>query len=252
MLKSLKVVLAGAAMCALSGAVAYTQDAPKPAAQAPTATTDTGQDISDASITTAVKTRLMKDKVARGTDIDVKTDEGVVTISGAVPTAADKTRIGRLVRNTTGVKSVENDLTVSATGTSGKSDETKVVIKDDGPNVKVKKDKDSVTIKDDTTPKVKKGANAVAEGSKKAANAVKGAAKKTADVTTDASVTTAVKTRLMKDEVARSTAIDVTTDDGVVTIGGTVPTEADKIRIGKLVEDTTGVKRVKNELKIGG
>lgn len=252
MLKSFKVVLAGAAICTISAAGVYAQDTSKPASQSPATTTDASQKVSDASITTAVKTRLMKDKVARGSDIDVKTDEGVVKISGAVPTAADKVRIGRLVRNTTGVKSVENELTLSATGTSGKSDDTKIVIKDDGPKVKVKKDKDSVTIKDDTTPAIKKGANAVAEGSKKAAKAVKGAAEKTADVTTDASVTTAVKTRLMKDDVARATAIDVKTDDGVVTIGGTVPTEADRIRIGKLVEDTTGVKHVVNELKIGG
>ena len=68
--------------------------------------------VTDGSITTAVKTRLMKDKVARGTSIDVDTKDGVVTISGTVPTAADKTRIGKLVRHTTGVKSVENNLTV--------------------------------------------------------------------------------------------------------------------------------------------
>lgn len=244
MLKSFAVVLTGAAICALSGAGVYAQDPPKPAT-ASTATTDAGQTVSDASVTTAVKTRLMKDKAARGSDIDVKTDDGVVTISGAVPTAADKTRIGRLVRNTSGVKRVDNNLTVSgtSTGTSGKSDNTKIVIKDDTPNIK---------IKDDTTPAIKTGTNAVVEGSKKAAGAVKDAAGKTADVTTDASVTTAVKTRLMKDEVARGTAIDVDTDDGVVTIRGTVPTQVDKDRIGKLVADTAGVKTVKNELKIGG
>jgi osmotically-inducible protein OsmY len=44
----------------------------------------------------------------------------------------------------------------------------------------------------------------------------------------------------------------VDTNDSVVTIGGTVPTEADKTRIGQLVEHTTGVKRVVNKLKVGG
>ena len=260
MLKSFAVVLTGAAICAFSASSLYAQDAPKQGDTKVVIKDDAtpkakkaGQAVSDASVTTAVKTRLMKDKAARGSDIEVKTDRGVVTISGAVPTAADKTRIGRLVRNTTGVKSLHNELTVggTSTGTTGKSDDTKIVIKDDAPKIKVKKDKDTVTIKDDTTPAVKKGANAVAEGSKKAAKAVKGAAKKTADVTTDASVATAVKTRLMKDEVARGTAIDVKADDGVVTISGTVPTEADKLRIGKLVGDTSGVKRVVNELKVG-
>jgi hyperosmotically inducible protein len=261
MLKRLAVVLSSAALCgAVGSASALAHEEPglhaNAALSSPAASAFQGQDVSDASVTTAVKTRLMKDKVARGTHIDVDTDDGVVTISGAVPTAADKARIGRLVRRTTGVKSVENKLTVSgaAAGTSGSGD-TKIVIKDDTPDIKIKDDT-NVKIKDDTTPKVKKGAKTVAKGAKEGAQAVAGAAtsiaKKTADLTTDASVTTAVKTRLMKDDVARATAIDVSTDDGVVTIAGTVPTAADMARIGKLVADTTGVKRVVNHLKVGG
>jgi len=178
--------------------------------------------VTDASITTAVKTRLMQDKAARETSIDVDTKDGVVTIAGSVPTEADKTRIGSLVRHTTGVKAVENNLAVSGTsaGTAGK-DETKIVIKDD------------------TTPAVKKGAKTVKEGTAKAVDAV-----------SDTSVATAVKTRLMGDDVARATSIDVKADEGVVTISGTVPTAADKARIGDLVARTTGVKRVVNDLTV--
>jgi hyperosmotically inducible protein len=86
----------------------------------------------------------------------------------------------------------------------------------------------TIVVKDDATPKIKKGAKIV----------------------TDASITTAVKTRLMKDKVARGTSIDVDTKDGIVTISGTVPAEADKLRIGKLVEKTTGVKGVANNLSV--
>jgi hyperosmotically inducible protein len=170
------------------------------------------QVVSDASINTAVKTRLMKDKVARGTSIDVDTKDGVVALRGDVPTAADKIRIGSLVRRTTGVKSVANDLTVAgntATGTSGK-DDTKVVIKDDA------------------TPKAKKAGRVVEDGS----------------------ITTAVKTRLMSDKVARGTSIDVDTTGGIVTIAGAVPTAADKTRIEELVKHTTGVKSVVNNLTV--
>jgi osmotically-inducible protein OsmY len=87
----------------------------------------------------------------------------------------------------------------------------------------------TIVIKDDTTPMIKKGARVV----------------------TDATITTAVKTRLMKDEVARGTAIDVETKAGVVTIAGTVPTAADKARIGTLVRKTSGVKKVENQLLVG-
>ena len=93
---------------------------------------------------------------------------------------------------------------------------------------KEKPDETKIVIKDDATPKVKKAGRAV----------------------TDASITTAVKTRLMKDKVARATSIDAETKDGVVTISGTVPTEADKVRIGNLVRHTTGVKAVVNNFTV--
>jgi osmotically-inducible protein OsmY len=271
MLKRFAVIVSGAALCVGFGAPSLYAQSGRSQADTRVAVQDGAaataqqgtQAVSDASITTAVKTRLMKDKAARASDIDVDTDDGVVTISGKVPTAADKTRIAGLVRRTTGVKRVENKLTVSpasgAAGTSG-SDDTKIIIKDDTPDIKIK-DETNVKIKDDTTPKVKKGAKAVkgaaeatgsaiADAAKKTAGVATDVGKKTADVTTDASVATAVKTRLMKDDVARSTAIDVSADDGVVTISGTVPTAADKARIGKLVADTTGVKRVVNKLTV--
>jgi hyperosmotically inducible periplasmic protein len=176
--------------------------------------------VSDATITTEVKTRLMKDKVARRSSIDVSTKDGVVTLAGAVPTEADRARIGRLVGKTAGVKSVDNNLTVSttATGTTGKGDI-------------------SVPVPDKSD--VKRGTEKVT-----------GATKKSGEVVADASITTAVKTRLMTDDVARGTHIDVDTSDGVVTIAGTVPTEADRARIGQLVANTTGVKRVVNNLTV--
>src|SRR5258708_10871860 len=93
---------------------------------------------------------------------------------------------------------------------------------------KAKPKETTVVIKDDATPKIKKGATVVA----------------------DASVTTAVKTRLMKDKVARAVSIDVDTKEGVVTIAGTVPTEADRLRIGRLVQKTTGVKSIVNNLTV--
>ena len=223
MLQRISVVLPGLLLCsAIAAAPAYAQDKPEQEGTKIVIKDDTtpkvkkgAKAVSDTSITTAVKTRLMGDKAARATSVDVETKDAVVTITGSVPTEADKTRIGRLVAHTTGVKSVVNNLTTGAatTGTAGtdeKSGETKIVIKDD------------------TTPAVKKGAGVVS----------------------DASITTAVKTRLMTDEAARATSIDVDTKDGVVTISGAVQTGADKTRIADLVAHTTGVKRVVNNLTV--
>jgi len=233
-----------------------------------------GTVLSDAEITTAVKTKLLADKVVGGLKIDVDTDHGVVTLTGPVSSAAERAQALRLTRGTKGVKRVVSKLTMSKTEpTSGHvpaADTT--TAKTD--TTTAKKDETRIVIKDDTTPAVKKGAEKTKEVAKdvagKTADVAKDVAGKTADVakkTTnkvkdtkvevkddagvgDTSVTTAVKTRLMTDEVARGTSIDVHTHDGVVTISGSVPTTADKARIGELVEKTTGVKRVVNDLAV--
>jgi len=219
MLKSFAVVVSGAMLCAGLGAnPARAQEKPQQEKTKVVIKDDTtpkvkkgAQVVTDASITTSVKTRLMTDKVARATSIDVDTKDHVVTIAGSVPTEADKLRIGRLVQRTTGVESVVNNLTVSAAaGTSGTSSDTKVVIKDD------------------TTPAVKKGTRVV----------------------TDASITSAVKTRLMADDLGRGLKIDVDTKNGVVTLSGTVPTQADKTKLGDIASHTTGVKSVVNNLTV--
>ena len=226
MLKSFAVVASGAALLVTVGGIpAFAQD--KPAGQG-TATVVIKDDttpkvkkgakvVTDASITAEVKSRLMTDKVARGASIDVDTKDHVVTVTGDVPAAADKARIGRLVAHTSGVKSVVNNLSVTgaATGTTGaaqkKSDDTTKIV-----------------IKDDTTPMLKKGEKA----------------------TTDASITTAVKTRFMADSLARGLNLDVDTKDGVVTVTGNVATQADKTKIGDIVAHTTGVKSVVNNLTV--
>jgi hyperosmotically inducible protein len=98
-------------------AVAQKDDAGA-SSKGPTVKTDktakkAGEAVTDATITTDVKARLMKDKVARGASIDVDTKDGVVKVSGSVPSGSDVVRIGRLVETTKGVKSVVNDVTVA-------------------------------------------------------------------------------------------------------------------------------------------
>jgi hyperosmotically inducible protein len=180
--------------------------------------------VTDASITTAVNTRLMKDKAAGDKAIEVHTKNGVVTLTGTVPTEADKTRIAGIVQRTTGVKRVDNNLTVSAVGTTGRADadkEHKVVIKDDVKDTKV-------VIKDDTTPALKKGAK----------------------TTADAAITSAVKTKLLGDTQVAGSKIDVDTTDGVVTLTGEVGSEAEKTEAIRLAKTTTGVKRVVDKLTV--
>lgn len=68
-----------------------------------------GTVMSDAAITSAVKTKFLADTHVSGLKIDVDTKDGVVTLTGNVP-AAERDRAVTIARETSGVKSVMNHL----------------------------------------------------------------------------------------------------------------------------------------------
>jgi len=73
----------------------------------------------DATVTTAVKNRLAADPTTSAARVNVDTANGVVTLSGAVPTAAEKSEAERIARNTQGVTQVVNNVTVEGGGAPG-------------------------------------------------------------------------------------------------------------------------------------
>jgi hyperosmotically inducible periplasmic protein len=72
----------------------------------------TGEVIDDASITTAVKTRIFEDPLLSGFAISVKTFQGQVTLTGAVKTAYAKNRATELAWGVNGVHRVNNLLNI--------------------------------------------------------------------------------------------------------------------------------------------
>lgn len=66
----------------------------------------------DASITGAIKTRLLADKYVKGFSIDVDTYIRVVTLTGELTSNFSKERAGELAAKTRGVVQVKNNLTV--------------------------------------------------------------------------------------------------------------------------------------------
>ncbi|HEX3557305.1 MAG TPA: BON domain-containing protein [Thermoanaerobaculia bacterium] len=66
------------------------------------------EQVDDASITTKVKARLAADGDINPFNIDVDTNEGVVTLQGRVKTQEIRTKAERLARETGGVKRVIN------------------------------------------------------------------------------------------------------------------------------------------------
>ncbi len=71
-----------------------------------------GRHIDDATVTTWVKSKLSSDKAMNFTRVSVKTDKGIVYLTGSVETAADRERIEKLTKSVDGVKSVVSHLTI--------------------------------------------------------------------------------------------------------------------------------------------
>jgi hyperosmotically inducible protein len=79
-----------------------------------------GQTMSDASISTAVQTKLTSDRLSNFPRIDVDTERGVVNLSGVVETEAQRARAERLAHQVEGVVRVNNNLQIQNRLPSGK------------------------------------------------------------------------------------------------------------------------------------
>jgi hyperosmotically inducible protein len=73
----------------------------------------------DAAVTTAVKNKIAADPTTSAARINVDTANGVVTLSGSVPTVAEKAEAERIARNSQGVTQVVNNITVEGGGAGG-------------------------------------------------------------------------------------------------------------------------------------
>jgi hyperosmotically inducible periplasmic protein len=235
MLKKLSVVFLGVAVSVMTASAVFAQSATQEAKDKTAAAAQkTAEVVTDAEITTAVKTKLLADTTVGGLKIDVDTSKGVVTLTGEVKSTAEKNQAIHLARETKGVKRVVSKLKMEAAATSGK--------KDVGD-----KTKDAAEKTKDATVKAGK---ATEKGAEKAGEATKDAAVKTKDVVADASITSAVKTKLLGDTKVGGLKIDVDTQDNVVTLTGTVNSVEEKNEAIRLAKTTTGVKRVVDKLTV--
>ena len=195
----------------------------------------------DPGVTTAVKSKLAADDTVKAYQIDVDTKGGVVTLTGAVETQAAKERAVQLARETDGVSSVEDRLTVDPTLTVDNR------ARDAAGEAGQKAEGTAGSAAD----KAGDAAEKLGDAAKATGAAAAQAAKDAAPVVADAGVTAAVKTRLLADPDVAGLRIDVDTKDKVVTLTGTVKTAAQVAEAEKLARETPGVTRVVNNLKVG-
>lgn len=101
------------------------------------------QRFDDATLTAMVKSKLLWNSNTEGLDINVDTQNGVVTLKGSARTAEAKELAGHLAQNTEGVERVNNHLSISESDSTAAqaqqaADETSRAISDAWITSKVK------------------------------------------------------------------------------------------------------------------
>lgn len=174
----------------------------------------------DAGITTAVKAKLAADDMVKAYEIDVDTQDHVVTLTGEVETSAARDQAMRLARDTDGVREVVDRLQVGDTAaTAGMVDR-------------------------DTADEAR-------DTAERTGDAAGDAASRAGSAMTDAAITSAVKAKLLADPMVGGLKIDVDTNNGVVTLTGPVNTQAEASEAEKIAKGTEGVKSVVARLRVG-
>jgi osmotically-inducible protein OsmY len=74
---------------------------------------EAGEAITDAWITTKIKTDFVGEDALKGSDINVDTNNHVVTLKGTVATPAGRARAMEIAKTTKGVTRVVDSLTIS-------------------------------------------------------------------------------------------------------------------------------------------
>ena len=177
----------------------------------------------DGTLTDRIDKKLKADASLKKFDIDVSVKDAVAVLTGKVRTEAEKVRAGRDAR-VAGIARVDNQITLD---------------KDAGKGV-VDRVKDATAA---TGDKAKSSSETVGQKTKEGAS-------KTGEVITDAWITTKIHSRFVGEDPLKDSHIDVDTSNHVVTLKGTVRSEAGRARALEIARTTDGVAKVVDQLTI--
>lgn len=170
-----------------------------------------GIDQPDAWITAKIQSKYFLDDDVKGMDIDVDTQNGVVTLSGVVQNEAARRQAVALARNTDGVREVNDQLRIDPSGMQRSAEP-------------------------ETLPPGREPEPA--------------AERSGAEAIDDAWITTKIQSKYFLDPDVKGLDIDVDTSKGVVTLTGTVETEAEKQAAEVIARNTEGVVSVNNRIRV--
>ena len=244
-----------------------------PAALAQAATTPAqATKVDDGTLKSRIESRLKDTAALKDSDIDVEVENGVVTLTGTVHSAALSQR-ARTVANVAGVSSVNNRLTVDskaartmdrtadkAEGAMNKAgDKTGKAMDKAADKTETAGDKSASTMQKagNKAERVLEKAGVRIEDDKDTARTSGTAGKQGKDDVidvdaniNDAWITTKIKANFVNEDALKGSDINVDTNSHVVTLKGTVASAAGRARAVELAKSTKGVKRVIDALTI--
>jgi osmotically-inducible protein OsmY len=201
--------------------------------------------------------------------VTVKSNDGVVTLTGTVQDKSDRALAEDTVNNLPGVVSVNNEIVVrsdypehsdewialkirgellvkahvSATATKVDVKDGVVTLTGNVQNL-AQKDLTGAYAKDIDNVRSVRNDLVVVSAAPSASEDTAG------EVIDDASITSQVKYALLSHRSTSAMATKVTTENGVVSISGVAASDAEKALVTKLAEDTRGVRSVVNDMTI--
>jgi len=188
-------------------------------ASAAQTTRDTGTIVNDAWITTQVYARFFMDADIKGRNIKVETVSGVVTLSGNVQSSAERNQAVAKAKTIDGVKQVVDKLALAPA--------EKAIPSSPG----------------EKSPQLRNREDEVKAHAKSAADRV-------GKEISDAWLTTKVQAMYFLDRDVKGMNIDVTTKAGIVTLAGTVDSEAARQKAVADARSIEGVSQVVDKLTV--
>jgi hyperosmotically inducible periplasmic protein len=178
------------------------------------------QPIKDGWVTMKIHSMFVPEDALEGSNVDVDTDKGVVTLSGTVTSEAGRARALAIAKGTDGAKSVVDKLRIGPA-----ERELEDVAHDAG--------------------------EATTSAAKEVAKDTKAVAKTGERKVTDGWVKSKIFAQYLTESALEDSDIDIDVANGVVTLNGTVKTAAGKARAIAIAKDTDRVSGVKDNLKVG-
>jgi len=199
-------------------------------------TAHTTTDSGDKAIEDRIEKRIAQDKSLKDFSIKVKAENRVVTLSGTVPTEADRLKVSEIAK-ASGAATVENHIVADLNAVRSKGTSGKIEQKTSDAAAKTKEAGEK------TVDKTKEVGGKVVDKTKEGAE-------KTAEVATDTWITSRIKTKMVGEDVLKESDVHVSTTDHVVTLTGFVKSAAGREKAAEIARSVEGVKEIVNKISV--